>query len=213
MLLATWAGKERDGKNMSKVERCRICNVELTDENWNPSQRKKPDRICKKCNNEKGRLWRKANPDRVKANNIRAGRMRGEQPYNKNKECAAFLGVHVAERVLSRVFKNVKRMPYGHPGYDIVCNKNKKIDIKSACINKHDAWVFNIRRNLIADYFLCLAFDNREDLNPLHAWLIPAKEVNCFTGIGICKNTIHKWDAYKLDVSRVAKCCDAMKKL
>ena len=38
--------------------------------------------------------------------------------YMDNKTCALFLGVHVAERVLSHVFKQVKRMPNGNVGYD-----------------------------------------------------------------------------------------------
>ena len=130
---------------------------------------------------------------------------------SENKECASYLGVFVAERVLSHVFKDVEVMPYGNPGYDIVCNKGKLIDVKCACLGKGGRWVFNIRRNIVADYFLCLAFDNRDDLNPEHTWLIPGDIVNHLKGTGISPITIHKWDEYKIDVDKVSACCDVMR--
>ena len=73
------------------------------------------------------------------------------------------------------------------------------------------SWAFNIGRNTTADYFLCLAFDNREDLNPLHAWLIPGSKINHLTGTSISPSTLHKWDAYALDTSKIGDCCDAMR--
>ena len=108
-------------------------------------------------------------------------------------------------------------MPYGHKGFDFFCNKGKKIDVKSACIyidnrgNRSDSWSFHIHRNSIADYFLCLAFDNREDLNPLHIWLIPGHIVNHLKGATIAESTLSKWDEYKLDINKVATCCNSMK--
>jgi len=100
----------------------------------------------------------------------------------KNKASSAYLGIVIAERVLSKVFKDVKRMPINNPGYDFVCRYGHKIDVKSSCLryincscNKN--WMFSIRKNKIADYFLLLAFDNRKDLNPKHIWLIKGSEV------------------------------------
>jgi hypothetical protein len=89
-----------------------------------------------------------------------------------NKECSLWLGVGIAEKVLSKVFKDVKRMSCNHPGYDFICGKGFKIDVKSSCLSKINKWRFAIRNNIIADYFLLLAFDNRTDLNPMHIWLI-----------------------------------------
>ena len=54
--------------------------------------------------------------------------------YMNNTACSLFLGVHVAERVLSHVFKQVKRMPNGNVGYDFTCARGRKIDVKSACV-------------------------------------------------------------------------------
>lgn len=98
------------------------------------------------------------------------------KPLSENKECADYLGVHIAERILSKIFNNVQRMPLKNPGYDFICIKNHKIDVKSACIHRNK-WLFHIYNNKIADYFLLLAFDNRNDLNPMHMWLIRRDEV------------------------------------
>lgn len=190
---------------------CRVCGIELTEENWYPSNRKRNQHICKECTTESNRQWRKANPEKAKANWTRRDRKRGERPFNENKDCGLFLGVHVAERVLAHVFKDVKRMPMGNPGYDFICNKGKKIDVKSSCIGKNGAWLYNINSNTTADYFLCLAFDNREDLTTLHAWLIPGSKVSHLKNIGVGPSTIHKWDAYRLDTSKISACCNAMK--
>jgi len=206
---------------------CWGCGVELTDENWYPSHRKKNSRLCKECEHKRVRLWKKANPEKVKATAAawsethpgarkavwtKYSRKKGHQPLNENKRCGLYLGVHIAEQILSQAFKNVKRMPMHNPGYDVICNHKKKIDIKSSCQRKRDdSWSFGINHNTIADYFLCLAFDNRERLNPLHAWLIPGSKVNHLVCLSIHQSTINKWDAYKLDISKISACCDAMR--
>ena len=195
---------------------CIKCGVKLTDDNWYPSRRWQNSRICKECNREWNRLWRKANSEKAKAISTRGNRKQGHLPFDENKGCASFLGIHISERVLSYAFKDVVRMPYGNPGYDIICNKGKKIDVKSSCTRRDMrwnsiSWAFNIGRNTTADYFLCLAFDNREDLNPLHAWLIPGSKINHLTGTSISPSTLHKWDAYALDTSKIGDCCDAMR--
>ena len=143
------------------------------------------------------------------------------QPYTHistgNRNCSQFLGITVAEHVLSNVFKNVVRAPMGNRGFDFWCNNGFKIDVKSSCIRrkkiKHssDAWSFKIKRNEIADYFLCIAFDNREDLSPLHLWLIPGKDINTKLALSISASTLSKLDAYKLDINKTITCCDAMK--
>jgi hypothetical protein len=42
---------------------CLKCQVELTDENWFPSQRAKNSKICKKCNTERGNEWKRNHPE------------------------------------------------------------------------------------------------------------------------------------------------------
>lgn len=131
--------------------------------------------------------------------------------YTENKNCTMYLGVHVAEQVLSKVFKDVEVMPIGNKGYDFVCARDKRIDVKSACLGKNCSWAFQIRRNTTADYFLCLAFDNREDLTPLHVWLLPGPKFSHLRGTSICPGTVGKWDEYRLDLEKVSDCCDQIK--
>lgn len=133
---------------------------------------------------------------------------RVKKPLNPNS--TTYLGCTIAEKVLSRVFKDVTVMKVGNPGFDFFCNKGKKIDVKSACMRKN-RWLFHIKRNTTADFFLCIAFDDRESLTPLHLWLIPLSEVRDKVSASISETTIHKWDKFKLDISETLQCCDEMK--
>ena len=131
-----------------------------------------------------------------------------------NKKCPSYLGVIIAEGVLSKVFRNVDRMPYGNPGYDFICGRGYKIDVKSATKMKtRNAWDFCIRQNHAADYFLCLAFDDRQNLNPQHIWLISGERVNHLSHLGIFVATIDKWSKYELSdkLDKVIACCDMKK--
>lgn len=139
----------------------------------------------------------------------------GCKPMADNRSCSSFLGIHIAEQVLSKVFKNVETMPPNNPGFDFICNKGKKIDVKSSCtrVNKlgRREWGFKINKNTVADYFLCLIFDNRNDLNPLHVWLIPGKLFSKRMGVSLSESTLSKWDEYKIDIDKVTACCNHMR--
>lgn len=183
--------------------------------------------LCMKCynhkyyvNNKEEHLvqtstYQKNNPEKCRAYGIKSKRKRGILPMAENKTCGLFLGVHVAEKVLSYVFNNVVRQPVTNPGFDFICNKGKKIDVKSSCLNhqkyKTPCWSFHIDRNKIADYFLCLAFDNRKDLTPLHMWLLPADKFNHMSGTRISMNRIAKWNQYAINIDKVSNCCDIMR--
>ena len=54
-------------------------------------------------------------------------RKRSRTRYKKstNKKSTNYLGCTIAEKVLSKVFKDVKVMSYGNPGYDFICSKGK----------------------------------------------------------------------------------------
>lgn len=172
--------------------------------------------LCGRCYNKQySKSYHKMNRDRQNTARRKYYYTHGGKSMSENKQCSLFLGVNVAEQVLSKVFEDVKRMPDRNPGYDFICNKGKKIDVKSACIYKSkynkNHWSFNIKQNTSADYFLCIAFDNRKDLNPLHLWLIPGSRVNKRAGIGITESTLSRWDEYKLDISKALACCNSMK--
>lgn len=129
----------------------------------------------------------------------------------KNKDCNLYLGC-IVEELLARTYKDVKIMPFGNRGFDIICNQDFKIDIKSSALgNKYGYWIFSIVKNQIADYFLCIAFESRDDLIPVHVWLIPGKDVNNNVTISISKTTLTKWSKYEQPLDRVLKCCDEMK--
>lgn len=132
-----------------------------------------------------------------------------------NKDCSSFLGVHIAERVLSRMYDNsVEVMPYGHRGYDFICDRSYKIDCKSSCLRtdkNQEYWAFSIKRNDEADYFLCLAFDNRDDLNPIYCWLIPGHVINHLDIITIRESTLDKWSTYEQPLNRILSCCNQIR--
>lgn len=188
------------------IYNCRKCGIPLiVAENVTQHRIDHCDYICRSCARDYRRVYQPEYQHRT-------GR---QQPMSENRECSLFLGVHIAERVLSHVFKNVHRMPYGHTGYDFICSGGYMIDVKSSCSgrsgNRSDRWRFAIRKNKIAEYFLLLAFDNRDNLSPKHIWLIPSNVVNDYVIIGVSETTLSKWDEYKLDVDRVSACCNALK--
>jgi hypothetical protein len=170
---------------------------------------------CKKCIVEEHLNWRNANPEKARQMWRNAHHRAGGKSMSESKDCAAYLGVYVAERALSKFFDNIERMPNNNPGYDFICGKGKKIDVKSACICQGISWSFTINHNQIADYFLCIAFDNRESLNPLHVWLIPGAKLKHLTALTICtgKRSIAKWSNYEQPCDKVIACCDEIRAL
>ena len=188
---------------------CRVCGIIGTLENFTTKT------WCKKCHNEYKKKWRLQNIESVKKNRKINDERNGIIPFYKNKSCGLYLGVHVAERVLSNVFNNVERMTCINPGYDFICNKNKKIDVKSGCIMQRSinsqTRSFDIRHNKIADYFLILAFSNRQELKPMHMWLIPANFINHLKTATISEKTLHKWANFELNIGDTIKCCEIMK--
>ena len=140
---------------------------------------------------------------------------KGQQSMYENKSCSSYLGVVIAERLCRHLFKDVEMMPYGNTGFDIICNRGKKIDVKSGCIrsntNKNPRWGFHIDHNTVADFFILVAFDNLTDLNPLHLWMIPGKEINHQGSVSTTLSRIHKWDKWKRDINDAQICCAEIK--
>ena len=192
---------------------CRSCYGKLHHKTYIKPSNKIICKICKEekqlgahglCTNCYKRLWK--------------GYITKEGIKIVNSNSPTYLGVHVAEQVLSKVFKNVKQMPNGNPGYDFICSKGMKVDVKSSVFkfdkrrpNDKGRWHFNIYKNIIADYFLCIAFDNRSDLIPQHLWLIPSEKVNHLIGLSISKLQIHKWEMYSQPIDKVISCCNELK--
>jgi len=142
--------------------------------------------------------------------------------FKKNRNCGMYLGCNVAERILGHVFKEVQRMSIKNKGFDFICNKGYKIDSKASCLRKNNTYGFHIKYNKIADYFLLIGFDNRNDLNPKHIWLIKSDEVirryrklNDFETLTILNNSndLSKFSKYELadKLKKTIECCDELK--
>ena len=169
------------------------------------------DRLYRAVNrdemNAKQRARHKANPDKAKANGTRASRKKGCLSMSENKECTLYLGVYRVERLLKHFFNDVEMMPFGNKGYDAICNKGKKVDAKSSCIQKNgNGWTFHIKHNTIADYFWCVALDNRKNLTIIHIWMLPGDKFSHLSGVSISPSTIDKWSEYEKSIDEAIIC-------
>lgn len=182
--------------------KCEICNNKIL--NYS--------KLCDRCYKKQYYINNKEN---IRKNHKKYYKKNKPEP-TINKSCSSYLGIVIAEQVLSKVFKNVEIMPHNNPGFDFICGNGFKIDVKSSCryirgITYSDIWMFNINKNIIADYFLCLAFDNRTDLNPQYLWLIRGDVVNDKSSLLITESKISKWDEYKQDISKVITTCNTIR--
>ena len=117
--------------NPSKT--CRVCGVELTGCNTTPSRVKLYNYICNTCEQSVRRSKRQLDIQKARAYAEHSRRKNGVLSISENKKCSKFLGVHIAESVLCHVFKDVEVMPTDNHGFDFICNRGKKIDVKSSC--------------------------------------------------------------------------------
>lgn len=195
---------------MTCMKKCSWCGkIKTFDEFHNKKGAKSGKRSdCKKCHSERT----KNQYEEYYRNQC------GKVSMYENKSCASYLGVVIGERLCNNLFKDVEVMPYGFPEYDIICNRGKKINVKTSTVRKQyknkpasTHWSFNIGRNKVADYFILVAFDNVEDLNPVHMWMIPGNEINKNSGVGISATTIHRWDRWVKDIEDVKMCCTELK--
>lgn len=144
-------------------------------------------------------------------------RTQGIKSYKENKQCSMYLGIHIAENLLFNFFENVIQMPMGNKGFDFVCGKGYKVDVKASTRHNRNSriaegWQFEIGRNKIADYFLCLAFDNRESLNPEHVWLIPSSFINNLRFATVSETTLRRWSEWEQPIDKVVVCCNEIKR-
>ena len=197
---------------ISEIKKCIKCGDDLIiGDNWSLGMRKAYNNMCKKCQNEKSRLWCEENREKYLARATRYRRNRGVLPMSENKDCSSYLGVHVTEKMIMKYFKDAIQMRYGNQGYDMVCNRGKLIEIKSSCLRKSGGWMFNIKQNNTADHFVLVAYGNRKYLDIMHVWLIPGKALSHLTGAGISPSTVERWSEYEQDVTEMIACCNAMK--
>lgn len=148
----------------------------------------------------------------------------GKLSLYENKSCSSYLGIVVGERLLANYFEGVTRMPYAHKGFDFTCTNGYKIDSKIATaridkrvIMKSNHWTFGLHKNSIADYFCCIAIDQRGDLSNLNiikAWLIPRNAVSVnginvheLNSLTISLSNVSYWEQYEIDDNELNECC------
>lgn len=176
---------------------------------------------CKECISQNGKEYRQKHPEEIKKRKKvqyeKTGReKRGCKSMYENKLCSQYLGIVIGERLVRHLFKDVQVMPHGNPKFDFICNRGKKVDVKTSTTHFRKGntphWEFKTNRNTTVDFFILVAFDNRTDLNPLHMWMIPGNELSHLTSGKISSSTIHKWDVWKKDINDAELCCTEIKK-
>lgn len=180
---------------------CSTCGIKKSESEYYKKKNNRYAAQCKQCT-----------ISRIKNNQIGISSIQGY----KNKQCTTYLGVHVAEHLLSKVFSNVMRMPSGHKGYDFICGKGFKIDVKSSSLilatnSDTHHWFFTTKKNKVADYFALLAFDNRVSLTPLHFWIIPTDILNDKVTATISPTTTHKWKEFEKPTDKIITYCNDIK--
>lgn len=98
-------------------------------------------------------------------------------PISENRKDPRFIGLYIAENSILKLFEGSQKMKCGNHGYDIVCNKGYKIEVKAATLTRQNTLSFHIARNKIADYFILIGFNNIIELRPLYLWIIKNDEI------------------------------------
>ncbi len=97
-------------------------------------------------------------------------------PIKENRMDTRFLGIYIAENGINKIYDGSERMHINNKGYDIICPKGHKIDVKATVLNRYNIFNFAINKNKIADYFVLVGFNNIIELEPLHIWVIKGDE-------------------------------------
>lgn len=182
--------RKSDGYDEERLKVCHQCKLEKPmREFYKRNDRNTVKSICKVC---------------FRKNAEQRRREKGSEPYSKNMSCPGYLGVHIAEDLVERHAVNMTRMKFGNEGFDFLYKCKYRVDVKSS-VRIHgnragsDRWQFHIDRNPVADYFLLLAFDNKDDACLEYVWVIPGSVLRNKRYATIGDSTLSKWDMYKSD--------------
>jgi hypothetical protein len=183
--------------------------------NKNVSNKDGLESWCKVCKREANKKNYNSNRERRIEYGRQSSYRHGVKPMSENKECTAYLGCYINERILKHVMPNAVLMDNNNPGYDLVCGKGYLVDAKASVTryekNKGPYWSFNINLNKTPDYFLLTAYKDRESLEICHMWLIPGDAINDKTKASISLSRIHKWDQYKINHTEALSCAMQLK--
>ncbi len=174
-------------------KRCKTCGEELTSHTCYPADLRSGRLKCKECHKAENRERYSKNPENTKKLARERHYKNGAKPNSENKTCSQHLGIHIAESMVESIF-DVERAPTHQPGYDFINRVGETIDVKASTKRASGNWFFNIRQNTIADYFLCIAFDNGK---PVHMWMIPGIEINTKIALSVSPSTTDKLKEYE----------------
>lgn len=169
---------------------------------------------CIDCKNKYSRIYYKNHREKLSTYRRELRYKHGGKSMAENKECGPYLGCYINERILRHVMPNAVLMDNNNPGFDLVCGKGYLVDAKAATLRYRKThsprWEFNINKNTIPDYFLLVAYKDRESLEICHMWLIPGDEINDKKSVSIALSTIHKWDQWKINHTDALSCVTKM---
>ena len=110
--------------------------------------------LCQKCYNKEHNKSHRNKTN--KQHRERAYITTSRKPMDENKKCALFLGIHIAENILSKTFKNVKRMPNNTPWYDFICDntntEDENMETETEWKERTKHRVTKGKRNLVAEF-------------------------------------------------------------
>lgn len=98
-------------------------------------------------------------------------------PTKENRLLKSFIGSYIAENGISKLFEGCQKMKKNNPGYDIICPKGYKLDVKASVLSRFNTFGFHIAKNQIADYFILVGFDNVINLKPLYLWILKRDDI------------------------------------
>ena len=148
--------------------------------------------LCKSCYDK---AWRADNPELVKRYRDKSADKNGGKRYHINKECTAFLGVHIGERLAARIL-GVEPTTYHDGGVDFILDDGSSVQVKASMVkDNRDVWEFQL--NSDADKYLLMAFVEKSLTGLWKAWLIPT---NILTSrhTSVTRNTCNKWSKYEV---------------
>jgi len=126
------------------------------------------------------------------------------EPLCVNKSCSSYLGVYIANKIMKDLYPESEKMPYGNPGYDHVLKNGDKIRVCTSTFHKtkrRNFWGFHTKQKTTADYFIFMAFKDRNSDDPLHIWKIPNfGTIQDQQLVSIAESTLSKWSSFEITI-------------